>query len=139
MIVTDINQLKQVSYEVPENEDIAQIVADLFREMKEYDGWGLSAIQLGVRRRIFVMRLDPYSPVCFVNPVILKEKGRQLREETCLSLPGVKVMVPRPSMIVIQGFNQYFKHVRTRLIGLQARIACHEIDHCNGKLITDYE
>ncbi|MBA7574431.1 Peptide deformylase [subsurface metagenome] len=54
-------------------------------------------------------------------------------------MPGEGVVIKRPHMVVVKGVNQYFRPVRYRLSGLQARIACHEIDLLLGKLIIDYK
>jgi len=138
-IVTDIRFLRKRTEEVQEGEDISEIVASLFQELKEFNAEGLSANQLGYNKRIFVMTMKPYPPICVVNPIITKVRGNQLGEERCLSLPGVTVKVKRPQQIIIKGLNQYFKPVKYKLSGFQARKACHEIDHLNGKLIIDYK
>lgn len=138
-LVTNVTQLRKPTKEVDGDEDISEIVANLFEGLKEYHALGLSANQLGYNKRIFVMRMNAYPPVCVVNPIIAKERGSQLAEETCLSLPGVGVRVKRPYQIVVKGENRYRKPVKYRLRGQQARIACHEMDHLWGKLITDYK
>ena len=138
-IVTNIAQLRKSTKLVDDNEDIGEIVNNLFQGLKEHNAMGLSANQLGYNKRIFVMTMKPYPPVCVVNPIIAKERGSQLTEEGCLTLPGVIVKVKRPRQVVIKGQNQYHKPVKYRLNGQQARIACHEVDHLIGKLITDYK
>lgn len=146
-IITDIAQLRKTAEEVKEGEDIWEIVANLFDELKEdhvlelkeYQPWGLAANQLGYNKRIFVMVMTPYPPICVVNPVITKERGSQLGREACFSLPGVIVMVKRPYQVVVKGENQYRKPVKHKLRGYLARVACHEVDHLAGKLIIDYK
>lgn len=138
-IVTSERFLRKPAGPVKETDDIKQVVEDLFREMKERNTLGLAANQLGYSCRIFVMSMEPMPPICIVNPVITKQKGSQLSTEYCESLPGGKVVIKRPYVVVVKGVNQYFRPVRYRLSGLQARQACHEIDHLQGKLITDYK
>ena len=144
-IVTDISFLRKRTEEVQEGEDISEIVASLFRELQEFNAEGLSANQLGYNKRIFVMTMKPYPPICVVNPIITKVRGSQVREEGCLSIPetmrraGSGISVRRPQQIIIKGLNQYFKPVKYKLSGFQARKACHELDHLNGKLIIDYK
>ena len=138
-IVTNEKELRVPTDFVAEGEDIGEIVNNLFREMREHDALGLAANQLGYNKRIFVMSVKPRPPICVVNAVIQKNRGSQVDLEGCRSLPGVQLRVKRPQQITLKGVNQYFKPVRYRLNGLQARIACHEIDHLVGKLITDYE
>lgn len=138
-IVTDEAQLRIPTDFVKKGEDISEIVDNLFREMQEHDALGLAANQLGYKKRIFVMNMKPWPPICVVNALIHKNRGSQVSLEGCRSLPGVQVRVKRPHHITLKGVNQYFKPVKYRLNGLQARTAYHEIDHLIGKLITDYE
>jgi len=138
-IITTVTLLRRPTEWVDGNDDIGEIVASLFAELKERDALGLSANQLGYKKRIFVMKMKPYPPVCIVNPLITKQRGSQVGLEGCLSLPGLGVKVKRPQQIVIKGENQYRKHVKYKLSGQQARVACHELDHLVGRLITDYK
>ena len=143
-IVTDIRFLRKRTEEVQEGEDISEIVDNLFRELKEHNALGLSANQLGYNKRIFVMTMKPYPPVCVVNPTITKERGTQVGEEACLSIPETMrpnsaIKVKRPRQVSVKGLNQYLKPVKYRLNGQQARTACHEVDHLTGKLIIDYK
>lgn len=137
-IVTDIEQLRRPTSFVEPGSDITEIVANLFRELQEFNASGLSANQLGYSLRIFVMTLDSSPPICCVNPIIAKEKGHQERNEKCLSLPGIIRRVKRPNSVTIKCLNQYLRPVRHKFQGLEATIACHEIDHLLGKLIIDY-
>lgn len=138
VIVKDIERLKKPAEKVKEGQDISQCVEALFRGLKEYKALGLAANQLGFNYRILVVKVEGRSPVCLVNPVITKQRGSQIAEERCLSLPGIVVSVKRPRRIVVRGLNQYLRPVRYRFNGFDARKACHEIDHLEGKLITDY-
>lgn len=138
VIVTDIEQLRRPTSFVNPGTDISEIVANLFRELKEFRAFALAANQLGYTLRIFVMTMNPSPPICIVNPRIVKVRGSQIKEEHCLSLPGIVRKVKRPKTVTIKGLNQYYKPVRYRLNGMQAAIACHEVDHLIGKLIIDY-
>ena len=144
-IVTDIGFLRKRTEEVQEGEDISEIVDSLFNGLKEFNAIGLSANQLGYNKRIFVMTMKPYPSICVVNPTITKVRGSRVRGESCLCIPetlrhsGSGISVRRPQQITIKGLNQYFKPVKYKLSGFQARVACHEIDHLNGKLIIDYK
>lgn len=138
-IVTNEAQLRIPTDFVKKGEDISEIVDNLFREMQDHDALGLAANQLGYKKRIFVMNMKPWPPICVVNALIRKNRGGRVSLEGCRSLPGVEVRVKRPQHITLKGVNQYFKPVKYRLKGLHARIACHEIDHLIGKLITDYK
>jgi len=142
-IVTDKRRLRAKCHEVTDFTEVEQVAKVLFDVLQNYNGpagkaVGLAANQVGYRERMFVMRIDRVPPICVVNPVLTKQRGSQLGPESCLSLPGVKVLVKRPMSIVMKGVNQYGKLVKYKLSGIQARVACHEIDHLDGKLITDY-
>lgn len=138
-IVTDITKLRKPTKFVEEGDNINQSVEDLFLGLKEFSAIGLSANQLGYSHRIFVMMMPAGPPICLVNPMISKVRGNNIREEGCLSIPKVKVTIKRPQQLTIKGVNRYFKPVKYKLSGLQARVACHEVDHLFGKLILDYK
>lgn len=138
-IVTDERELRKPTHSVDVHEDISELVDNLFREMRERDAQGLAANQLGSALSVFVMKPRQYAPICIVNPVITKTRGSYLADEGCLSLPRVIVRTKRPAEIKVKGFNQHFRPVSYRFKGIEARRACHEIDHLLGKLITDYK
>lgn len=100
---------------------------------------GLAANQLGINLRAFAMKLSTNELICFINPLLTYAKYSQVGPESCLSLPGQTIIVDRPKIIKIKGLNQYMKHVKRTLRGFEARIACHEIDHLCGELITDFK
>ena len=141
-LVTDVKQLRKKSELVYPGEDTGWIVADLFVALKEGEAFagGVAAIQIGYAKKIFVMIQEkPYPPICVVNPVLTKGKGAVITEESCLSLPGELVAVPRFETVTLTGLNQYEKPIKLKLKGQMARIAQHEVDHLEGKLITDYK
>lgn len=137
-IVTDINVLRRPCILATRQDDVTQLAGVMLDVMAECHGQGLAANQVGANIRVIVMQVAGRSPVCIVNPVIGKTKGWQKANEGCLSLPGRLVMVKRPAMVRVTGCNQYWQPVRYRFQGIEARRACHEIDHLNGRLIIDY-
>ena len=137
-IVTNKSKLKKPTKPVSEGEDIAGIVDEMLSVLKGRMIVGIAANQLGFDKQIFAINMAGRSVIVMVNPVVTKEKGHQLRREVCLSVPGQQVLIRRPMQITVQGWNQYFKRVKYRFSGFDARKACHELDHLNGKLITDY-
>lgn len=100
-------------------------------------GLGLAAPQIGEAVRVFVLRGWP-DP--FINPEpVSYGEASNVMVESCLSLPGVKVPVRRPTTIKITA-ERPGGGIRTfKLRGLDARAAQHELDHLDGKLITDYK
>ena len=76
--------------------------------------------------------------VKLINPVILDVKGEAAMAEGCLSVPNYSVQIIRPVEIVIAGLDEKGKKVELKVKDLLARIILHEIDHLQGKLITDF-
>lgn len=123
---------------MPED-NLPQLAEQMFATMKEANGLGLAANQLGFDVSMFVMKRDQYTPICIVNPYLKRKKGQQKRNETCLSLPGIEVVVNRPQIVKVKGYNQYWYPVTYSFRGIEAACVCHEMDHLIGKLIIDYK
>jgi peptide deformylase len=140
-IVTDPQQLKQKTdqYCVPDKDRLTDVIymkITLEKEMNVHHGQGIAANQIGVNKSVFIMKCEQRSPICLVNPVIIKSKGSVKTEEGCLSIPGKRYLVKRPRQVVVKGFNQFMVPVTFKFCGIEARRACHEIDHLNGILIS---
>lgn len=141
-IITDVKKLREPTKLIEAPNDFTEFVelADLLlSEMVAHNAQGLASNQLGYDKRIFVMSLNQGMPICIINPVIVKTRGNYESNEGCLSLPGVIVRVKRPYEVRVKGVNKYFRPVNYRFKGIEARRACHEIDHLDGRLITDYQ
>jgi len=139
-IVTDVDQLHIPTRKVPEGYDIKELVSDLLLVLKQEITVGISANQLGCGLSVIAFKLLTGRPLIFVNPVITKAKGSVRGPEGCLSIPETvdkPLKIVRPKMITVTGFNQYYKYQRLKFRGLEARVACHEVDHLKGILITD--
>jgi len=107
----------------------------LFEKMKELGGVGLSANQVGLDMRVFVMGLDELKIAVF-NPIIIKySKEEEVFNEGCLSYPGIMLPINRPIKITATYQDETGKYVEQDFNGLTARIFQHEYDHMNG---TDY-
>jgi peptide deformylase len=106
--------------------------------MRDGMGVGLAATQVGVLRRLFVFEPDEDGPRVIVNPVVAEHGDEtETDEEGCLSLPGVRLPVERPTRIVLAGKDENGADVRYELEGYGARVAQHELDHLDGVLIID--
>ena len=123
------------------DQEIRDLVEDMFRVMKEEDGAGLAAPQVGESLRIFVVaaRPDDQEPArAYLNPVIEAMQGDLVPwNEGCLSLPGIRGDIRRPPAVTLRwteldGTTQ----VRTD-DAMLARIWQHELDHLDGVLIVD--
>jgi len=101
-------------------------------------GIGLSANQVGLEWRMFIANYRNKFYAIF-DPVISKHSvEKETLEEGCLSIPETFVEVPRYLWITLEGLDQNGKKIKIRTSGIMARIFQHELDHLNGKLITDY-
>lgn len=114
--------------------DPNELVQIMLSEMNKSNGVGLSANQLGFPYRVFVTRGDEYN-FAFFNPNIVSYSSEiDVREEGCLSVPGVVVKVPRSKTVRIR-FQTPSGAVDTKTFdGLSSRVIQHEFDHLNGVL-----
>ncbi|MDD5270223.1 MAG: peptide deformylase [Candidatus Omnitrophica bacterium] len=116
-----------------------RLVEEMIETMKSSDGVGLAANQVGVLKRIFVFNTSPegWRADAIINPVILKRRGSECKEEGCLSLPGVNGVVRRSTYIVVEGLDIKGKPLCYEAKGLLARVFQHEIDHLDGIVFID--
>jgi peptide deformylase len=128
---------KPEPYDFEKEGSTAKIFANaLFDQMIKEKGVGLSANQLGINRRVFVIGIDDLKIFVF-NPKIIEEHGEELYEEGCLSYPGVKLKLKRPSEIVVEYQIETGEVVRNTFRGLTARVFLHEYDHMEGLTMKD--
>jgi peptide deformylase len=131
--------LRMTARPVEEFDDhLRRLVARMSDLMKEANGVGLAATQVGVLRRVFVFSPEEDKVLVLVNPDI-PERGDEtdVDDEGCLSIQGVTVPVERPLTVRLEGRDEEGKEVGYDLEGLPARIAQHEFDHLDGKLMLD--
>ena len=120
------------------NEELWQLLDDMYETMCGADGVGLAAPQLGVAKRVVVIDVDDDNGrIELVNPVITAMRGRQTEPEGCLSYPGKMGRVKRPARVKVKALDRCGKPVEYKGSGLLARAFCHEIDHLNGILYKD--
>lgn len=105
--------------------------------LAEYKGLGLSAIQIGIPVRAFVMKTNP-DVVCF-NPRIVDSTGDTVvLEEGCLSYPGLILKVKRPKAVRVRFTLKNRETVTMKFEGMTARIFQHEMDHLDGVRHVDH-
>lgn len=120
------------------DEELRQLISDMFETMYAEEGIGLAAPQIGVSKRFFVMDVgEDGTALAIVNPVIVEEAGSEKGEEGCLSLPGMVGTVERAMEVVVEGYDPEGKPLRLEASGLVARCMQHEIDHLDGVLFID--
>lgn len=119
------------------------IIDQLKRYVLEQNGLGMSAVQLGITKRIFVMR-HPYTGnniVTVINPKIVEHsENTKVGIEGCFSVPlpnRTFALVPRHIQITVEYSDQNGKQIRDTLHGMSARVFQHELDHLDGKLMID--
>jgi peptide deformylase len=122
----------------------AQQVSELEQLMKDADGAGLAATQVGSLRRVFVYRLpddEEDAPArVIVNPELVStSEERETVLEGCLSLgmARINVDVERPSAVVLEALDAEGRPLRIEADGTHARILQHELDHLDGVLMLD--
>ena len=116
---------------------IQMILDDMVETMRDANGVGLAAPQVGIMRRMFVAEPEPEKVYCFVDPEMVSLEGEQEGTEGCLSVPGYAGIVKRPEKIVIKGKDRYGKEKEYTFEGFGAVVMCHEFDHLEGILYTD--
>lgn len=128
-------------------DEIRELANEMLKAMEIENGIGLAAPQVGIDMRLFVtctpvLQEDdewaPGTPRVFINPRIVSiSEETDLREEGCLSLPGVYGMIERPIQVTVESTDLDGKTVNATYEGLEARCILHENDHINGKLFID--
>lgn len=121
------------------DDDLAALAERMHELMRDGKGVGLAAPQLGVLIRMFVMNPtgEPDGLMTLVNPLISNRAGSAEREEGCLSLPEVYVQVRRPETCIVTARTETGEVVEIEAEDMIARVAQHETDHLDGKLILD--
>lgn len=122
--------------------DAAQLEQDMIAFMKQHNGIGLAAPQIGIAKRVFVMGCDSLEgfPLPFVafNPVILNaSEEEELGDEGCLSYPDLWLKVKRPKTVVAEYQDAKGNTYTVEMSGLIARCFQHELDHLNGICFVD--
>lgn len=119
------------------DDELARLAERMIELMHDADGIGLAATQVGIVRRLIVFT-DEGEDRVVVNPSITSSGGElETSEEGCLSLGPVRVPVERPLEVTLEGSDATGQPVRLELAGVSARVAQHEVDHLDGKLIID--
>ena len=120
------------------DDDLKRLATRLGELMKDANGVGLAATQVGVLRRVFVFARDEDEVAVLVNPEIVRRGDEaDVDEEGCLSIQGVTMPVERVTSVRIEGRDASGEEVAYDLEGTPARIVQHELDHLDGTMILD--
>ena len=137
-------RLKLVSKPVPDvDRALRRFMDDMLETMKDANGIGLAAIQVGVPKRVAVIDLDPggpkSSPIYLINPKVVAASDEQTTyNEGCLSVPEFWEDVSRPSRLTVEYTDEKGNRQTIEAEGLLATCLQHEIDHINGLLFIDH-
>lgn len=130
--------LSQKSLPVEDVDDsVRKLMESMFSVMEDSAGQGLAAPQVGVLQRVIVMRVDDVD-YAVVNPQIVDPDGSDEKDEGCLSIPGVRIDVPRAISLTLKGLDLEGKPIELEAEWNLARVIQHEVDHLDGRLIVDY-
>ncbi len=128
-----------------DTDELHMLISDMFDTMRSVNGAGLAAPQIGVDLQLVIFGTDiinpryPDAPIVprtvLLNPVITPlDPDEEDGWEGCLSVPGLRGLVPRFSHIRYTGFDQYGDAIDRTVDGFHARVVQHECDHLIGVL-----
>ncbi len=131
--------------EDPTDPEVARLAADMIETMLDAPGVGLAAPQIDVSRRIIVFRVpadrsggETLPPTVLINPVVEPLDGEtESGVEGCLSIPGLRGLVPRYTRIRYRGVGLDGAPIEREARGFHARVVQHEVDHLDGILFLD--
>jgi peptide deformylase len=139
-------RLREVAAPVGEFDtpELHELVRDMLETMQAADGAGLAAVQIGVPQRVVIFGVD-YNPrypqaepvpfTVLVNPEITPlDAERESGWEGCLSVPGMRGLVPRHARIRYRGSDEFGRPIDRTVEGFHARVVQHECDHLDGIL-----
>ena len=133
-------RLRTVSAPVEEfDDDLRQLVRDLFETMYEAPGIGLAATQVDRHIRLLVMDVSEgrNMPRCLINPRIIAADGEEEMDEGCLSVPEFTGNVIRAEKIKLNYTDETGGQHEIESTGFEARAIQHEMDHLDGLLFLD--
>lgn len=141
--------LRKEAQEVPEDyPELKTLAENMYLTMEKANGVGLAAPQVGLALRMFVVDgnglAEDYPEClgvrrCMINPEIVESSSEtNVKEEGCLSIPGIYESVKRPDWIVINYLDEQLEEHEERFEGFAARMILHEYDHLDGKMFVDH-
>jgi peptide deformylase len=128
--------------------NLSDIIDNMFETMRQANGIGLAAQQIGLDIKLFVIDLTDYSEVdpelkdfkkVFINSEIVElSEETMVAEEGCLSFPGIYFKVQRPTKVKLRYLDENFQEKEEWFDGLSARCVQHEHDHTEGVTFLKY-
>lgn len=141
--------LREVAKDItPDYPELEQLIQNMRETMKNADGIGLAAPQIGLPIRLVVIDLRPLADEfpefkdfnkVFINPYIDELDGDDvIMGEGCLSLPGIGEDVPRADIAYVRYMDENFVAHEEKVEGYLARVMQHEFDHLDGIMFVDH-
>jgi peptide deformylase len=134
-------RLHKIARKVTEvNDDIRKLVRDMSETMYAAPGVGLAATQVDVHLCVIVIDISEMHDqlLVLINPEIIASSGSCVREEGCLSVPGIYEKVQRPEKIAVRALNEQGEPFTLETDGLLATCIQHEMDHLLGRVFVEY-
>lgn len=113
-----------------------KLLDDMAETLKEANGVGLAAPQVGILRRVVIVDVGD-EIVELVNPTLVETDGEQIGAEGCLSVPGKYGLVKRPYYAKVKAQDRYGEWFEAEGEEIIARCFCHELDHLDGIVYTE--
>lgn len=122
------------------DDQIRQLVDDMFETMYAAPGIGLAATQVNRHQQVIVIDIshEKDQPLCLINPEIIESDGAEESEEGCLSVPEIYDKVQRAEQVTVRALDRDGSVFTLKADGLLAVCIQHEMDHLQGKLFVDY-
>ena len=118
------------------DESLWELLDDMKETLTAHPGAGLSAVQVGVLKRVFIIDINNMQ-IEFINPEIIATKGEQYKKEGCLSVKLPFEYVCRPFEVTVTAFDRYGNKFTLTCEDWTAVCICHETDHLDGVLYID--
>lgn len=142
------DKAEPVSSEELESEEFQDLIDNAIATVVDVDGLGIAAPQVYVSKRLFIIASKPNSrypnapviePTVIINPEIIEVSEEDIVKdwEGCLSIPGIRGLVPRYNSIKVRHLDREGKQVEKKYNGFPARIFQHEFDHLEGLVFLD--
>jgi peptide deformylase len=128
-------------------DSIQSLIEDLMATLKPANGVGIAAPQIGESYRVFILASRPtlrypqaptMEAIAIIDPTIIAYSEEKVKDwEGCLSVPGIRGLVPRHQAIEVKYLDRQGKLHHQEFTGFVARIFQHEYDHLEGKVFLD--
>lgn len=126
------------------DDEVRQLIADMFETMYSAPGIGLAGVQIAVPKRVLVLdtareETDEPAPLAMINPeIVWRGEKPSVHEEGCLSIPEIFAEVERPAEIKVTYLDEQGEQQERHCSDLLATVVQHEMDHLDGLLFVDH-